>query len=153
MARHKKESAALTGVQFFLRFCRLISASGILIMNSIFLGMMNSHDLHVNRSIVIAEGFAAVGVAGSLVNLFSSIVLIISVFSKVWRISLLIIPAEALMIGCYILIVNVYKPALGDCKGYADTPFGDIMGVEGLPSVRDSCGMQVANFALSIFAA
>lgn len=31
---------------------------GILIMNSIFLGFMNSHDLHVNRSIVVAEGFA-----------------------------------------------------------------------------------------------
>lgn len=151
--KHETKCFILTGAQLLLRLCRLKLAMGILIMNSIFLGMVNSHDLHVNRSIVIAEGFAAIGAAGYSVALVVSFSIILSVKSKVWTISILNIFGEAFLMGCYIFIATVYKRALGDCKGYADTPFGDIMGVKGLPSVRDSCGMQVANFALSITAA
>jgi hypothetical protein len=150
---HKTKRRILTVVQFLLRFCRLNLTVGILIMNSIFLGMMNSHNLHVNRSIVNAEGFAAITAAGNPVALDLSLSIVSSVKSKDWTISILNIAAEAFLMGCYIFIATVYKPALGDCQGYADTPFGDIMGVGGLPSVRDSCGMQVANFALSIAAA
>lgn len=115
---------------------------GILIMNSIFLGMMNSHHLHVNRSIVIAEGFAAACFAfGRTTSTDDPLTA---------QVILLRIILEVFMIGSYIFIATVYAPALKECKGYADTPFGDIMGECGLPSVRDSCGMQTANFALSI---
>ncbi|KAL7972056.1 hypothetical protein HDV63DRAFT_370985 [Trichoderma sp. SZMC 28014] len=57
---------------------------------------------------------------------------------------------EAINIGCYILIATVYKGATRECKGYSDTLFGDIVPEYGLLSVRDSCGMQRATFALSI---
>ncbi|KAM0250526.1 hypothetical protein ACHAQJ_008577 [Trichoderma viride] len=87
-------------------------------MTSIFLGMMNSHDLPVSRSIIIAQVFTIMGI------LWNSPGTILAVFSGVL--------------------------CTGDCKGYADTPFGDTEGAHGLPSVRDSCGMQTANFALSI---
>lgn len=133
--------------QLFLRWWRALFVTGILIMNSIFLGMMNSHDLHVNRSIVIAEGFAAAGAAWGCIDM------IFGICSAFCCIPLMAIPLEGFMTGCYVFIATVYKQALRDCKGYADTPFGEIMGMDGLPSVRDSCGMQKANFALSIVAA
>jgi hypothetical protein len=133
--------------QATIRLSRWILDPSVLIMNSIFLGMMNSHDLHVNRGIVIAEGFAVVGVMWNFISLC------FTACSGIWFISLLVIPAEAFIMGCYIFIAMVYKQALGDCKGYVDTPFGDVSGVYGLPSVRDSCGMQVANFSISTVAA
>lgn len=112
---------------------------GILIMHSMFLGFMNSYDLNVDHSIVIAEGVAVT----------------CSVLAR-WRssdddpdMSLLTI-YEAINIGCYILIATVYKGATRECKGYSDTLFGDIVPEYGLLSVRDSCGMQRATFALSI---
>lgn len=57
---------------------------------------------------------------------------------------------EAFNMGSYIFITTVYKRAPRKCRGYADTPFGDIVPRCGLPSVQDSCGMQRATFALSI---
>ncbi|KAL6904107.1 hypothetical protein GGI43DRAFT_421583 [Trichoderma evansii] len=144
---HEGAFVGFRALQGILRLWRSGFVIGILIMNSVFLGMMNSHDLPVNQSIVIVEGFAAAGAAWSCIDLGFTL------FSGFCVVSLIVIPVEAFMVGCYIFIATVYKPALGDCKGYADTPFGDIMGVDGLTSVRDPCGMQTANFALSIIAA
>lgn len=134
-------------LQIVIRYGRWVLDSGLLIMNSIFLGMINSHDLPVNQSIVIAEAFAVVGI------IWDPISLLFSVCSGVWYISIMVIPAEVFVMGCHIFIAMVYKNALADCKGYADTPFGNITAVDGLPSVRDACGMQVANFALSTIVA
>lgn len=115
---------------------------GILIMNSIFLGYMNSHDLHINRSIVVAEGFAAACFLLGRTGLRGD--------DPEARDVLFMIILEAFYMGFYIFIATVYKRAPKECKGYSDTPFGEIVPGCGLPSVRDSCGMQRANFDLSI---
>jgi hypothetical protein len=115
---------------------------GILVMSSIFVARMKTHGLPVSREVAIAEGFAIVGVVWSIVGVpcahFGTCITI---------------PVEALMTGGYIFIAIVYKAGIGHCTGYADTPFGEVSGADGLPSIRDSCGMQTAIFALSVIVA
>lgn len=148
MTKHTKASAKCKDrkvPRWVTRGVKYHLTMGILIMNSIFLGYMNSHNLHVNRSIVVAEGFAVacfvIGHAGSIVDDTEA------------RNILLVLIREAFYIGSNIFIATVYKQAPRKCRGYADTPFGDVVPQCGFPSVRDSCGMQSAIFALSIIVA
>lgn len=134
-----EDASAKFRVFQLLRWPRSVFVTAILIMNSIFLGMMNSHDLPVNRNIVIAEGFAAAAAVWGCIEVESS-----------GFFSLIVVLIQVFIMAGYIFIATVYEPALRDCKSYADTPFRDIIALDGLPSVRDSCGMQAANFALSI---
>ncbi|KAL7924458.1 hypothetical protein ACQKWADRAFT_311240 [Trichoderma austrokoningii] len=116
-------------------------------MNSVFLGFLNSHDFDVSRHVVLVEAFAV------LCTVWNCISFVLAVGSGEWFVSLFAIPGDAFVMGCYIFIAIAYKSAIGECKSYADTVFGDIVGVHGMPSVQNACGMQVANFSLAVTAA
>ncbi|KAL7785177.1 hypothetical protein V8C37DRAFT_394608 [Trichoderma ceciliae] len=137
-------SRVLRKLLSFLRSWRALFVTGILIMSSIFLVTMNSHNLPVSRSIAIAQGFAVAGIVWNSLELF------FTACSWLPCIPYLTILIEAFITGCYIVIAVVYKAGNRGCEGYVDTPFGDVKSVDGMPSARDSCGMQRANFILSI---
>ncbi|KID87917.1 hypothetical protein MGU_05155 [Metarhizium guizhouense ARSEF 977] len=123
-------------------------------MNSVFLGMMKSHNLPVDKNIRIAEGFAAAGVVMSVLGMVRAVVSGMNFPIPFLRLRLgLHVLMELFIMGCCIFIAVIYKAAVGGCDSYADTPFGDIKGEDGLAGVGTSCRMQAATFAVSIVAA
>lgn len=106
------------------------------------MGEIISNGLPINRRIMIAEGFAIAGIVWTAIgDILTS-----------WKPSIFL-PMTAFMIGSYIFIAIVYNAGAGKCTSYTDTPFGEVNGAVGLPSIGDSCGMQTAIFALSIITA
>lgn len=118
----------------------------ILTMSSIFVSVINTHDLPIKHTVLVSEVFAALGTAWVVIKL---------TISDEWRsrLFLTIFLMELLMMAFYIYIAVEYGASIGSCSSYADTPFGNVKGVVGLPSVGDSCEMQMGIFALSIVTA
>ncbi|KAK9445421.1 hypothetical protein VB005_00532 [Metarhizium brunneum] len=124
-------------------------------MNSVFLGMMHSHNLPVDKNIRIVEGFAAAGVVASVLGMVKAVLSAFGLSIPFFLRPRLFVQAlaELFIMGCCIFIAVIYKAAVGGCDSYADTPFGDIKGEDGLAGVGTSCRMQAATFAVSIVAA
>lgn len=127
---------------------------GILIMISVFLGMMNSHNLPVDKNTSRTEAFAAVCVVTDVAGVLLAFAMHVGWFEELITDLLILVHfvLHIFMMGCSIFICVTYKAGAGDCNGYSDTPFGDIKGADGLIGVRDSCGMMTAIFWLSLFA-
>lgn len=96
------------------------------------------HNINVSRNVIFAEGLAVAGFVWNSFRLQSMLCIAILL--------------EAFMTACYVSITYLYRAGTRGCKGYADTPFGEVKGAYGLPSIHDSCRMQTANFALSFTA-
>lgn len=145
---------AFTILMGALHFLRIHLFAAMLIMNSVFLGMMHSHNLPVDKNIRIAEGLAAAGVVVSGLGMVKAVLSGFDLSLPFLRLRLgLHVLVELFILGCCIFIAVIYKAAVGGCDSYADTPFGDIKGEDGLAGVGTSCRMQAATFAVSIVAA
>ncbi|OAQ71353.2 hypothetical protein VFPPC_13505 [Pochonia chlamydosporia 170] len=128
-----------------LRLFRWWFVTGVLIMNSIFLGKLQAYNLPVDHGIIIAEGFAAAA------YLWNTIGLVMIFCTGLPVLSWILIATEAFMTGAFIFTATVYKAGVSSCNSYADTPFGANANVDSeMPSIQNSCGMQKAMLALSI---
>ncbi|KID99011.1 hypothetical protein MAJ_05106, partial [Metarhizium majus ARSEF 297] len=123
-------------------------------MTSVFLEMMNSHNLPVDKNISRTEAFAAVGVVADVAGVLLDIAMHVGWFDELITDLMVFVHfvMHIFMMGCSIFICVAYKAGAGDCNGYADTEFGDIKGADGLTGVRYSCGMMTATFWPSLFA-
>ncbi|KAF5127445.1 hypothetical protein E5D57_008377 [Metarhizium anisopliae] len=143
-------------LMIFLHLFRFPTFIAMLTMNSVFLSMMKAHNIPVNKNIVITEVFAAVGAVVDILGLHKSCEVL---GSDLYLSNLSLLCAgvvlrvvELFIMGCCIFIAVVYKAGAGACDSYADTPFGDIKGEDGLTGVVTSCRMQAATFAVAIIA-
>lgn len=128
-----------------LHLFRTLFPLPILIMHSVFLGFMNAQNIPVGHGLVVAEIFAVMGVVW---NAFGYFFVMCSVAP--YGVVAIACLAEAFVIAAYAFIASVYRAGAGRCDRYLDTPLGDVGSGHGLPTVSSACGMQTANFVLSI---
>ncbi|KHN96539.1 uncharacterized protein MAM_05482 [Metarhizium album ARSEF 1941] len=125
------------------RSFRLTCATGVLIMNSVFYGMMRSFELNVPPGVSQAEGLIIMSyawVAESSLRYPSS---------RRGCIPWLALFSEFYTIAIYVFVAALYEAGTRSCSSYADTPIGAFKGALGFVSVENSCGMQTGIFTLA----
>lgn len=118
----------------YLRVSRAVLAIAVLIMNSFIISKLNSSNLHVSQNVAITEVLACIshacGVVGAIVVECTKKRL------RFWQ--SMLIETVATVVFAFIA-AKLYTTGARGCNRYADTPFGDVKDISGLPSVRDSC--------------